>query len=226
MEDNPDITVIIPAAGGGERFGGPKLFSLLGGCPLILYPLHTLSCLSTVTNVIIATNPLHSSQWDSLRANLPPNITITFTHGGPTRRASVSNALRCATGDIVLIHDGARPLASADLFLSVARAAKETGAAMPVLPITDTVRRICEGQAPHPIDRTNLFRIQTPQGFHTAIIKRLMEQTDEDTTDDAALFIERGFTVATVLGDERNIKITRPADLAFAELLLKKSPSR
>jgi len=122
----------------------------------------------------------------------------------------------------VIIHDGARPMLTQDLIERGLKAAEETGAAAAAVPVTDTIKlvgddQIVIGTPP----RSNLWAVQTPQVFRSAIIKKAYQQAQEDVTDDATLVEQIGGKVKLYLGSYENLKITTPRDLALAELLLK-----
>jgi 2-C-methyl-D-erythritol 4-phosphate cytidylyltransferase/2-C-methyl-D-erythritol 2,4-cyclodiphosphate synthase len=121
----------------------------------------------------------------------------------------------------VLIHDGARPLVSAAVVEGVLRALRSSPAAVPVLPVADTLKRGAEGMVAGTVERADLYRAQTPQGFvYDKILRAHRRFAGAAMTDDAALAEADGFAVALAPGDEDNVKITEPADLARAERLL------
>ncbi len=144
---------------------------------------------------------------------------LTVVTGGSTRQQSVQNglaALRAAKPDIVLIHDAARPLISQQLITDLCNAAIESGAAIPALPVTDTIKRNGKTES-----RENLYTVQTPQAFNFKLIDKLHKKyQDKSMTDDAALCETDGIPVTFVPGQADNIKITHPSDLARAEQVL------
>jgi 2-C-methyl-D-erythritol 4-phosphate cytidylyltransferase len=152
-------------------------------------------------------------------------ITAT-TPGGRERQDSVLagfKCLDCRDKDIVLVHDGVRPLVSSDLISRVIAAAQEKGAAVPVIPLEDTVKQVHNESIVQTLDRSDLKRAQTPQGFHYIILKAALEKVRQDSyqgTDEASLVERLGYTVQAVSGEASNIKITTPGDLKIAEALL------
>jgi len=146
--------------------------------------------------------------------------------GGDRRQDSVWQGFRLlatAAPEVVLVHDGARPLVTAGLISRVIAAARADGAAVPVLAVEDTIKEVREGRVAATIDRTFLARAQTPQGFRYDILKRALDAARKDRftgTDEAALVERAGLPVTAVAGDPRNIKITTPVDIPIAEALL------
>ena len=150
-----------------------------------------------------------------------------MVEGGKRRQDSVHNALlKILQGEnipeLVLVHDAARPLCSGDLIDRIIDSAINYGAAIPVLPLVDTIR-IVRGQETRIVDRNKLFSVQTPQGFKTKIIKDASTQAVEEkweVTDDAALIEKNGGKVKTIKGESQNFKITTPADLERANFII------
>jgi 2-C-methyl-D-erythritol 4-phosphate cytidylyltransferase/2-C-methyl-D-erythritol 2,4-cyclodiphosphate synthase len=201
------IAAVIVAGGAGERFGGdvPKQYLPLAGKPVVQWSIDALRAVAS--DIVVVANPGH-----------PALEGVTTVAGGATRQHSVRNglaALRDKKPDIVLIHDAARPLLSQKLIADLCKAA-EAGAAIPALPVTDTVKRNGKTES-----REGLHTVQTPQAFRFDLIDGLHEKyKDKSLTDDAALCEEDGGAVALVPGQHDNIKITHPEDLARAEQLL------
>ena len=146
---------------------------------------------------------------------------VLLCPGGKERRHSVENALKLvdASCGLVLVHDAARPLVSNRVIQGVIEAAGTEGAAVPALPVHDTLRESRDGVT-KTLPRDHLFRVQTPQGFRRELLERAYRENDRALTDDAGLVEALGQPVTLVPGDERNLKITREEDLALAESLL------
>ena len=217
------IAAIIAAAGSGERFGAaiPKALIQLGERTLIE---HAVSALSAVADQIIVTSPAgYEPQFQSLLGD-----EITIVTGGATRSESVRIALaKIDSGtEFVLVHDAARALASTDLAKSVISALKVGDlAVIPGLKEIDTVKIIdSSGLVTETPDRNSMRRIQTPQGFTFEVLNQAHASAKE-ATDDASLVESLGIKVRVIDGEERAIKITRPADLATAQQFLGKSDS-
>ena len=145
--------------------------------------------------------------------------------GGETRWHSVKNALDrigdLADVDVIAVHDGVRPQATAELIHRVLEAARRDGAAIPVVPLNDSVRQLDGDGASHALDRASLRAVQTPQAFDARLLIEAYKQPFAPTfTDDASVVERYGHSVTLVDGDPQNLKITRPMDLALAEYLL------
>jgi len=216
------IVVIIPAAGSGSRFGGsiPKQFQQLAGKPLIQHVIERFLLDSNVSRVIVPVAEM-------LLGNVKNSDRVTFIAGGATRQQSVMNGVEEAGDDaeLIAIHDAARPLFSATTFHAVISAARDAGAALPVIPLTDTIHVMsAEATINETLDRSMLAAAQTPQCFRPDILRDVLERAKQDgihaATDEAGLAARYGYLVKAVPGDPRNLKITVPEDLAIAESYL------
>jgi len=213
---------LIVAAGAGKRFGEPKQFAYLRGKPVLEWTLERFEGHPEVEAVVLVLPDEQDRKHYRMRY---PKI-VDIVRGGDRRQDSVWQGFRlldAASPEIVLVHDGARPLVGADLVSRVIAAARAEGAVVPVLPIEDTVKDVRDGRVAATVDRTFLARAQTPQGFRFEVLKKALEAARRDRfygTDEAALAERLGLPVATVPGDPRNIKITTPVDIAVAEALL------
>jgi len=217
---------ILVAAGRGERMGAarPKAFLGLCGQPLLLRAALAFEASGTVDGVA-AVVPVE--EIDAAREMLGPvGKLVEVVAGGPRRQDSVLEGLKVAPDGfdgIVLVHDAARPLVEPTLIEAVAAAARAEGAAVPVIPLVDTVKRVRAGRVCETLDRSELGAAQTPQGFRYSLLARAYEAAlrDHATVTDEAAAVERlGVRVVAVLGSERNRKITTAGDLAWAEGLL------
>ena len=215
--------VLVVAAGAGKRFGEPKQFAYLRGKPVLEWTLETFDTHPEVDAIILVLPEEQSLKHYRMRY---PKI-IDSVPGGEKRQDSVWQGFRLLVAreipEIVLVHDGARPLVRADLISRVIAVAGVDGAAVPVLPIEDTIKEAREGRVTGTVDRTFLARAQTPQGFRFEVLKKGLEAARRDRfygTDEAALVERLGIPVTTVAGDPRNIKITTPIDMNIAEALL------
>jgi 2-C-methyl-D-erythritol 4-phosphate cytidylyltransferase len=141
--------------------------------------------------------------------------------GGEERFHSVRNGLACVTHDgLVAVHDGVRPLLSADLITRCFTAAEAHGAAIPVVPISSSVRELTD-EGSQPLDRSRLRAVQTPQCFRVPLLRRAFELPYDPAFTDEATLVERlGVAVHLVEGEEQNIKVTTPFDLKVAEAVL------
>jgi 2-C-methyl-D-erythritol 4-phosphate cytidylyltransferase len=205
------VVGIIPAAGSGERLGsdGPKAFVVCGGRPLVEWSVDVLS--AVCDRVIVAVPEGHEGE-DRIR-------------GGAVRSESVRLALEAAPeATVVVVHDAARPLLTPELVRECIAALDGVDGAIAAAPMTDTVKEAGEGGVvERTLDRGRLWRIQTPQVFRADVLRRALDVDDATlaaATDDAALVEAAGGTIRLVEAPADNIKVTRPVDLALAELLL------
>ncbi|MCR4391264.1 MAG: 2-C-methyl-D-erythritol 4-phosphate cytidylyltransferase [Candidatus Acetothermia bacterium] len=218
---------VILAAGRGERFGGGrnKVWAELAGRPLLHYPLRAFARSGAVNEVIVVARPGEERDVDRIAGAVP--LPVRVVPGGERRQDSARAGVEAARGEYVLVHDGARPLVSPELIRRVLAAAEAHGAAVPVLPVVDTVRYARGGYlALEPVTRDGLVHIQTPQGGRRELL--LVAYTEAtlrglDLPDDAAALLALGQPVAAVPGDPENLKVTRPGDLALAARLLGES---
>ncbi len=230
MTSSPRIAVIVVAAGRGERASAngdptPKQYRPLGGQPVLKRTVSAFLALPEVTLVLPVIHPEHDGLYAGLALSddrlLPP------VHGAATRQGSVLAGLEALVAhapDLVLIQDAARPFATPDLLHRVITALAEHPGALPVVPVTDTIKRSLDGHfVTRTEDRHTLFAAQTPQGFRFGPIlsaHRHAAREPKDFTDDAAIAEWAGLAVALTRGATRNIKITHPEDFARAERLL------
>ena len=211
-------TTVIVAAGSGLRMGGPvkKQFRLLGGKPVLAHTLAAAEAAEAVDAVVLVLGA-----GETFPVGDFPKVRAVVT-GGATRTDSVRAGLLALPPEteVVLIHDGVRPLASPALFARVAELALEKGACIPVLPVADTMKAVDEaGRVRQTLRRDELVRVQTPQGFRRAVIEAAYARAGQGATDDAALVEVAGFPVWTVAGEESNEKLTTPRDLQLARWL-------
>jgi 2-C-methyl-D-erythritol 4-phosphate cytidylyltransferase len=214
------IAVIIPAAGTGTRFGGqlPKQFHPLGGKPLIQHVIERFLLDENVSRVIVPVAEI-------LLASVKNSERVVWVAGGDTRQQSVIRGLAEARdAELIAVHDAARPLFSESTFHAVVAAARETGAALPVVPVTDTIHVMSnDATVVETLDRSMLAAAQTPQCFRADILRDILVRAQLEGiegTDEAGLAARFGYTVKAVPGDPRNLKITVPEDLAIAESYL------
>ena len=216
------VAAIIPAAGAGLRLGAdvPKAFLALGGLSLLTRSALAMSALVDILVVAVPADSLleASEQLSQVDAE------IHIVAGGEHRQESVANALRMVPQDvsIVLVHDAARPLVPFEVTQNVIFAIRNGAkAVVPVLPLVDTIKRVnSQGLAIETVDRNQLRRVQTPQGFDRDTLVLAYQNPEVVATDDAGLMDALGIAVATVVGDERSLKITTMADVKHALSLL------
>ncbi|MGH9114847.1 MAG: 2-C-methyl-D-erythritol 4-phosphate cytidylyltransferase [Acidimicrobiales bacterium] len=201
---------VVVAGGTGARFGSPKQFAELGGRPLVAWSLA--AGRGACDGVVLVLPSAGSGRcWDA----------DAVVAGGPSRSESVRCGLAAVppTAEIVVVHDAARPLASPALWRAVIDAvAGGADAAVPAVPLTDTVKEVGPDGHLVTLDRSRLVAVQTPQAFRAGALRTAHEGGGQ-ATDDAALVEALGGRVVLVEGAASNIKVTRPSDLIVAEAL-------
>lgn len=217
--------IIIVAGGKGLRMGSdvPKQFLPVKGMPVLMRTISRFHECNPSMQIILVL-PHHQQQyWHDLCSQYAFGIAHTVVDGGDTRFASSRNGLDAIPDDAtgtVGIHDGVRPFVAAEVISRCYDAARAHGAAIPVMPVTDTLRRIDSATTGHNVLRTNYRIVQTPQVFDIALLKRAFTQPfREEFTDDASVVEAMGCSVEMVEGNRENIKITTPFDLKIAETL-------
>ncbi len=216
----PGCLALIVAAGSGERFGGivPKQYRDLAGRPIVRRTVEAFLAHPDVAGVRVVVNPAHRDLYEPALAGLDLAPPIG---GGASRQDSVRLGLealaRDGAPDLVLIHDAARPLVDAGTIGRVCAALADVPAAIAAVPVTDTLKRAGDDLIVATVDRTGLWRAQTPQGFRFAdILAAHRAAAGEALTDDAVVAERAGLAVALVPGDEENHKVTTEDDLARA----------
>lgn len=205
------IAAIVVAGGSGERFGAPKQFLTAGDVRLVD---RAVIAAGAACDEVIVVLP-EGRAWDG------PAVAATVA-GGDTRSASVRAGLRAVSDDaeIVVVHDAARPLATPELFeLVIDTVRSGADAAVPALPVADTLKRVDGDRVVATLDREGVVAVQTPQAFRAAALRE-SHASGDDATDDAGLIEASGGTVVVVAGDPRNLKVTNVADIAVVEALL------
>ena len=214
---------IVVAAGRGHRLGGeiPKQYRPLGGRPLLRHCLDALCAHPKVDAVRVV---LHPDDWALYEAAAEGLDLLPPVAGGATRQESVRRGLESLSGiepARVLIHDAARPFLEPAIIDRILAALDDRPGAIAALPVVDTLKRGADGASAGTVERCNLWRAQTPQGFHYGEIMAAHQSAPaEGLTDDAAVAEAAGLAVALVMGAEENFKVTTEEDLARAERLL------
>jgi len=219
---------IIVAAGSGQRFGDAgKSFAPLAGKPMAWWSLAAAATASSVEELVLVCGEHSLSTASALVADFPTEKPIRIVLGGKRRQDSALAGVR-ATNErvsVVSIHDAARPLVSSALFDAVIAAATEHGAAIAAVPVSDTIKRVGESRVLETIPRDELVAVQTPQAFDKRQLLAAFEHAERSgatVTDEASLIEYMGAPVVVVPGVVTNIKITYPADLAMAEILMRR----
>ena len=216
------VDVVVVAAGSSARMAGiDKLQATLLGRPLLAWTLDALRAATSTRTLVLVAAPDRVEQMAAF-----PWVASTEARvvaGGPRRQDSVAAGLTATDGDVVLVHDGARPLVSPSLVDRVAAATVALGAAIPGWPVVETLKRVVDGRIIETVDRTGVVVAQTPQGGRRADLLAALALVGADgreVTDEAALLESMGVPIAVVDGEADNLKITTPADLERAEAIL------
>lgn len=222
------ITVIVAAAGRGSRMkrAENKVFLPLGGKAILAYSLEMFARRADVGEVIVICAEHEQEKMTSFVASLDLGKTIKIVIGGSERQYSVANALVAVDekSELILVHDGARPLVTNAVIDRVIASARDGGASIAAVAVKDTIKTVdAGGTVVDTPPRKTLYAVQTPQGFRARLLRRAYDKARADGfvgTDDASLVERLGTAVRVAEGDYRNIKITTPEDLIVGEALL------
>ncbi len=221
----PCCSAVVVAAGSSTRMGMDKLMLPLDETPVIVYTLRAVQAAPSVGEIILVTREDLIVPMSQLCQDYAISKVTKVVRGGASRTQSVRLGTLEVSGDaqVIAIHDGARPFVSAEVIERVVAQAMETGAAAPAVPVKDTIKVAHDGVVESTPDRACLFAVQTPQVFESSLIKAALQKALDDgleLTDDCAAVERLGMKVALTRGDERNIKLTTPEDLAVAQAIL------
>lgn len=219
------VAAIIVAAGAGVRMGGiDKLFTELGGIPLLARTIAAFDASPLVDEIVLVTSESNLDRcWRLVKARGFRKVT-ELVPGGTRRQDSVQQGLAQVTGSQwVLIHDGVRPFVDSSLIAAGLEAAREHGAAVAAVPVKDTIKVVnADRMVRNTPNRETLWMVQTPQVFRTDLIRSAYRDAFGDVTDDAMLLERLGHPIKVYQGCYDNIKITTPEDLELAECILKR----
>lgn len=222
--------VVIVAGGKGLRMGGdlPKQFIPMHGKPLLMHTLEAFYNWNNEAEIILVLPLDHQPYWQMLCKEIRCKAPHRIVTGGETRFHSVRNGLEfieselLSSGElaIIAVHDGVRPFVSSDTIDSCFKSAGNNGAAIPVLPMIDSLREIKSEDESFPVDRSKYCSVQTPQVFRSDILFESYKQEYNTLfTDDASVVEAKGYKVSLVNGNRKNIKITTPFDLLIAKAI-------
>lgn len=214
---------VIVAAGSGSRMNSklPKQFIEIAGKPLLRHTVERFLAMPVPPEIIIVMSDEYKEYWKDYCRRGDFLAQYTLPTGGFTRFHSVKNALDFVPdGALVAVHDGVRPFVTPEFLEGLFREAEKCGAVAPVVPLVESIREVTESGSV-PADRGRFVSVQTPQVFHSEILKNAYLQSyDTSFTDDLTVVQKAGYPVRTVDGLRYNIKITTPEDLRLAESLL------
>ena len=222
MDNEQQVGAVIVAAGWSQRMGGvDKMLALLGGKPVLAWAVDVFQQCKLIDQIVVVVSKQSLGRCQRLVAERGWSKVTDVCVGGRRRQDSVAAGLsRLNRCQWVIIHDGARPLVTEGLIEQGLKVAAETGAAIAVVPVTDTIKvagddRVVQQTLP----RGNLWAVQTPQVFRFDIITEAYRRVKAEVTDDASLVEQLDYKVKLYMGSYDNIKITTPDDLALAEIL-------
>ncbi len=224
MSNKEKVSAIIAAAGDSQRMGHiDKMFAPISGRPVLARVIDTFQKCKSIDQIIVVMSSKNLEECRRLAAREGWHKLTDICLGGKQRQDSVAEGLkRLKYAAWVVIHDGARPLVTTDLIDKGLEAAKETGAAVAAVAVTDTIKVAGTGDiVRQTLPRQNLRAVQTPQVFRIDVIQNTYQHVFGDVTDDASLVERAGYKVKLYPGSYDNIKITTPADLATVEALWK-----
>ena len=211
---------LIVAGGKGERMNTdiPKQFLVLNDLPILM---HSLNAFSHLDKIILVLPRAQIENWEELCKQYNFILKHTVVAGGINRFGSVKNGLaKIDEGSIVAIHDGVRPLVSKNLINKLIGATKKGNGIIPIVAVKDSIRKV-EGYKSKAVSRSNLYKVQTPQCFFASTLKDAYKQNFSlFFTDDASVLESNGGKIITIIGEEKNLKITTEEDLMLAEALI------
>lgn len=222
------VNAVIVAAGRGTRLGGAasKVLLPVAGRPLILHTLDRFAAAKEVHGAVLVVPADGVAEYEELlRTSRPAGLTLAVRPGGARRQDSVRAGLDALAPDcqVVVVHDGARPFASAGLVDRCVRETRPDRAVTAAVPARNTIKTVQDGQVMETLPRNRLWEIQTPQAFPVAVLRDAYEKAEREgveATDDAMLVERLGTPVRIVEGSTTNLKVTYPEDLLYAEALV------
>ena len=219
-------TILIVAGGRGTRMGGPqpKQFLELAGRPVLMHTLEAFDRWDASARLIVVLPEDQIETWKRLCEAHAFDRAHRVVAGGETRFHSVRNGLGAvASNGLIAVHDGVRPLVAPSVIAACFAAAADGGAAVPVVPVVESVREVDADGGSRPVDRTRLRVVQTPQVFRADVLRAAYcLPYDPRFTDDASVVEASGVAVRLVPGNRENIKLTTPMDLLLAEQLMRR----
>ncbi len=224
----PTCSVVIVAAGSSTRMGGvDKIMAELSGKPVILRSVEAFQQHSAIQEIVVVTREDLREKIEKLLQDSGMTKVVAVVNGGSTRAESVSKGMDCCSkkAGLIAIHDGARPLVTQEIITNTIAKAAKTKAAVPAIPVKDTVRIVKGGVGVDTPDRATLYAMQTPQIFDADLIRAATlnaMQKNAAVTDDCSAVELMGMRVSIVDGAEENLKITTRVDMAIADLLIGK----
>ena len=218
------ITVVIPAAGSGKRFGENKQLKILGDRPLVFHTLRPFID-SELINEIVVVAPENDVQQLSRELKSMISVkSVMVVAGGNTRQKSVFNGLKAASdsSELICVHDAVRPFVTKELIEKAVNACSEHDGVIVAQSSTDTIKKVMDDQIMETLPRETIWRAQTPQVFSKSALQEALKMAEDENiqgTDEASLLERIGYQVGFVEGSSLNIKITTEEDWVFAEAI-------
>ena len=221
----PHCSVIVLAAGSSSRMGQDKIMLHVGDLPVVVHALRAFEAVLEVDEVVVVTREDLVPEIAGLCKVFNLQKVTKVVRGGDSRTESarIGTLEVNPEAKLIAIHDAARPFVSEEVIRATIQRAAETGAAAPAIPVKDTIKVAHDGVVEYTPDRTTLFAVQTPQIFDADLIRAALQKAMDDQaeiTDDCSAVERLGMKISLTAGDERNFKLTTPADIAVAELML------
>ncbi|MFD1207065.1 MULTISPECIES: 2-C-methyl-D-erythritol 4-phosphate cytidylyltransferase [Sporosarcina] len=220
-------TVMIPAAGSGQRMGAGmnKLFLKLDGKPILIHTLEVFENDASCSNIILSIKESERTVIESMLNRFSISKVVALVEGGNERQQSVAACLRAYEGNgVVLVHDAARPFIEHEVIGKLVEVASVHGAAVAGVPVKDTIKIVEDGMVAETVERSKLWSIQTPQAFRYAILKEASDKAEAEGflgTDESMIVERLGYSVRIVEGTYENVKMTTKEDIVFGEALLR-----
>ncbi len=216
---------VVVAAGSSQRMGFDKLMASVGDTPVLVHTLRSISASQSVREIVLVVREELIVPASQLCSAFGLAKVKCVVRGGKSRLESARLGTLAVSdeAELIAIHDGARPFPSIELIDAAIEAARQSGAAAPAVPVKDTIKVARDGVVEETLDRARLFAVQTPQVFEASLIRAALQKALDDgaaVTDDCSAVERLGMRVVLTAGDERNIKLTTPADFAAAEQLI------
>ena len=223
-EAAPSCSAVVVAAGSSTRMGFDKVLADVGGLPAIVWCLRRFEEAPSVNEVVVVTRTDLVPEVARLCQDHGLTKVVKVIRGGEDRTQSARlGTLECSPkAKLIAIHDGARPFVTVRVIEDAVAQAARSGAAAPAVPVKDTIKEVRDGLVERTLDRSALYAVQTPQVFDGDLIRAALQKALDDAarlTDDCAAVERLGMKVVLTRGDERNIKLTTPADLLIGEVL-------
>ncbi len=214
------VSAVIVAAGASRRMGFDKVLAPLLGVPLVRWSVGVFAGCEEVDELVVVFGAGREAE---VRKALAGAAVDHFVEGGVTRQGSVARGVAAVSGDLVAVHDAARPLVTAELIRRCLEEARRSGAATAAERVTDTLQRGADGRSVEVVDRDGLWRIQTPQVFETELLRRALRAAADEGrvgTDETTAVLGVGRSAGLVENLDWNFKVTIPRDVGLAEAVL------